>query len=141
MPGCRLRSRAIALVGLAAVPAATEVRPFRLRPNRSRAGLKTDAPLDGRAPGLRRNLNSALIFDQKSDLAAKKFAEGKVVWTVRAPHEPGTYSIAAAFHFGSERASAVGTVTTATGQVFPRGGPAGASARVMFAKPVIVTVR
>lgn len=97
--------------------------------------------VDGRAPGLRRNLNSALIFDQKSDLAAKKFAEGKVVWTVRAPHEPGTYSIAAAFHFGSERASAVGTVTTATGQVFPRGGPAGASARVMFAKPVIVTVR
>lgn len=46
MPGCRLRSRAIALVGLAAVPAATEVRPFRLRPNRSRAGLKTDAPLE-----------------------------------------------------------------------------------------------
>src|SRR5207253_8580837 len=45
--------------------------------------------VDGRAPGLRKNLNSALIFDQKSDLAAKKFAEGKVVWTVKAPQEPG----------------------------------------------------
>ncbi len=97
--------------------------------------------VDGRAPGLRKNLNSALIFEQKSDIAAKKFAEGKVVWTVRAPQEPGTYTISAAFHFGSERASSVGTVTTPAGQVFPRGGPAGASARVMFAKPATVTVR
>jgi hypothetical protein len=97
--------------------------------------------VDGRAPGLRKNLNSAIIFDQKSDLAAKKFAEGKVVWTVKAPQEPGTYTISAAFHFGSERASSVGTVTTPTGQVFPRGGPGGASARVIFAKPVTVTVR
>jgi hypothetical protein len=96
--------------------------------------------VDGRAPGLRKNLNSALIFDQKSDLATKKFAEGKVVWTVKAPQEAGTYTITAVFHFGSERASSVGTVTTPTGQVFPRGGPGGPSARVMFAKPVTVTV-
>ena len=97
--------------------------------------------VDSRAPGLKKNLNSVLIFDQKSDLAAKKLAEGKVVWTVKAPQEPGTYTISAAFHFGSERASSVGTVTTPTGQVFPRGGPAGPSARVMLAKPVTVTVR
>ena len=97
--------------------------------------------VNGRAPGLRKNLNSVLIFDQKSDLAAKRFAEGKVVWTVKAPQEPGTYTISAAFHFGSERASSVGTVTTPTGQMFPRGGPAGPSARVMLAKPVTVTVR
>src|SRR5437763_8889822 len=97
--------------------------------------------VDGRAPGLKRNLNSALIFDQKSDLTAKKFAEGKVVWAVKAPQEAGTYTISAAFHFVSERASSVGTVTTPTGQVFPRGGPAGPSARVIFAKPVTVAVR
>ena len=97
--------------------------------------------VDSRAAGLKKNLNSVLIFDQKSDLAAKKFAGGRVVWTVKAPQEPGTYTISAAFHFGSERASSVGTVTTPTGQVFPRGGPAGASARVLFAKPVTVTVR
>src|SRR5213594_263013 len=97
--------------------------------------------VDSRAPGPRKNLNSTVIFDQKSDLAAKKLAEGKVVWTVKAPQEPGTYSITAAFHFGSERASSVGTVTTPTGQVLPRGGPGGPSARIMFAKPVTVTVR
>ena len=93
------------------------------------------------APGLKRNLNSVLIFDQKSDLAAKKFAEGKVVWTVKAPQEPGTYSVSAVFHFGTEKASSVGTVSTPTGAVLPRGGPGGASSRVMFAKPVTVIVR
>jgi len=97
--------------------------------------------VDSRAPGLKKNLNSVLIFDQKTDLAAKKLAEGKVVWTVKAPPEPGTYSIAAAFHFGAERASSVGTVTTPTGAVLPRGGPGGPSARIMFAKPMTVTVR
>jgi hypothetical protein len=96
---------------------------------------------DSRAPGLKKNLNSAIIFDQKTDLAARKLAEGRVVWTVRAPQEPGTYSISAAFHYGAERASSVGTVTTPTGAVLPRGGPGGPSARIMFAKPVTVTVR
>ena len=97
--------------------------------------------VDGRAPGLKKNLNSVLIFDQKTDLAARKLAEGKVVWTVKAPQEPGTYSITVAFHFGGEKASSVGTVTTPTGVVLPRGGPGGPSARVMFARPVMVTVR
>jgi hypothetical protein len=97
--------------------------------------------VDSRAPGLRKNLNSAIIFDQKTDLAAKKLAEGKVVWTVKAPQEPGTYTVTAVFHFGTEKASSVGTVTTPTGAVLPRGGPGGPSPRVMFAKPVTVTVR
>jgi hypothetical protein len=97
--------------------------------------------VDSRAPGLHKNLNSAIIFDQKSDIATKKAAEGRVTWMVKAPQEPGTYSITAAFHFGAEKWSPVGTVTTPTGQVMPRGGPGGPSARVMFAKPVSVTVR
>ena len=97
--------------------------------------------VDGRAPGLKKNLNSVLIFDQKTDLAARKLAEGKVVWTVKAPQEPGTYSVTVVFHFGAEKASTVGTVMTPTGAVLPRGGPGGPSARVMFARPVSVTVR
>lgn len=97
--------------------------------------------VDGRLPGFKKNLNSAIIFDQKSDLAARKLAEAKVVWTVKAPAEPGTYTVTAAFHFGTEKASSVGTVTTPTGAIFPRGGPAGPSSRIMFAKAVTVTVR
>lgn len=60
---------------------------------------------------------------------------------LRAPQEPGTYTVTAAFNFGAEKWSPVGTVTTPAGLVLPRGGPGGPSARVMFAKPVTVTVR
>lgn len=131
----------------------TDLR-FQARPLQSDGWLIVGAPkiwgtdgkeqtrwVDSRASGLKKNLNSAIIFGQVSDLAAGKFAEGKAVWTVKAPQEPGTYSVTIAFQFGSEKASSVGTVTTATGVVLPRGGPGGPSSRIMFAKPVMVTVR
>jgi len=95
---------------------------------------------DGRAEGLPKNLNSALIFNHKSDLEKKEFPESKVSWTLRAPQAPGTYNLYVAFHYGSEKASPVGQVERA-GTVFPRGGPAGPSGHILFAKPVAVTVR
>jgi hypothetical protein len=97
--------------------------------------------VDSRGPGLKKNLSAVLIFDQHADLAAKKFPDGKVTWAVRAPQTPGTYTVAAAFHYGTEKASPVGTVTTAAGAVLPRGGPGGPSGHILFSKPVSVTVR
>lgn len=139
------------LVGVLLVD--TDLR-FQARPIQSDGWMIAAAPrvwgtdgkeqtrwVDLRAPGLKKNLNSAVIFDQVTDIAAKKFAEGKVVWTVKAPHDPGTYTVTVAFQFGTEKASPVGTVTTPTGAVLPRGGPGGPSSRIMFAKPVTITVR
>jgi len=97
--------------------------------------------VDSRGPGLKKNLNSVLIFDQQADLAAKKFPEGKVTWTVHAPHAPGTYTLAVAFHYGTEKASSVGTVTTVAGAILPRGGPGGPSGHIIFSKPITVMVR
>jgi hypothetical protein len=97
--------------------------------------------VDSRPAGARRNLNSAVIFDQKADLATKKFAGGKVTWTVKAPLEPGAYSVTAVMFYGTEKASSVGAVTLPTGAVVPRGGNFGNSGRIVFAKPVSVTVR
>ena len=97
--------------------------------------------IDSRGPSLKKNLNSALIFDQQVDLAAKKFPEGKVTWTVQAPHAPGTYTVAAAYHYGTEKVSSVGRVTTPAGVILPRGGPAGPSGHIMFSKVATVTVR
>ncbi len=97
--------------------------------------------VDSRGPGLKKNLSAVLIFDQQADLAARKFPEGKVTWTVRAPQAPGTYTVAAAFHYGTEKASSVGTVTTAAGAILPRGGPGGPSGHILISKPVTVTVR
>lgn len=96
--------------------------------------------VDSRGPGLKKNLNVAVIFDMKSDIAAKKFPEGKVTWTVRAPQEPGSYSMAVAFIYGSEKASPVGSVERA-GTVFPRGGPAGPSSHILFSRVQQITVR
>jgi len=95
---------------------------------------------DGRAEGLRKNLNSALIFNHKSDLEKKIFPESKVTWTLHAPHEPGIYNLYVAFHYGSEKASLLGSIERA-GTVFPRGGPSGPSGHILFSKPVTVTVR
>jgi hypothetical protein len=97
--------------------------------------------VDSRGSGLKKNLTAVLIFDQQSDLAAKKFPEGKVTWTVRAPQAPGTYSVAVGFAYGSEKASPVGQVTTPAGVVVPRGGPGGPSAHLLFSKVASVTVR
>jgi len=97
--------------------------------------------VDSRGAGLKKNLNSALIFDQQADLAARKFPEGKVTWTVQAPHAPGTYTLAVAFQYGTEKASSVGTVTTVAGAILPRGGGGGPSGHILFSKPITVTVR
>jgi hypothetical protein len=97
--------------------------------------------VDSRGQGLKKNLNSVLLFDQQADLAAKKFPEGKVTWTVQAPHTPGSYNVVVAFQYGTEKASSVGKVTSPAGVVLPRGGPGGASGRIMFSKVVTVTVK
>ncbi len=96
--------------------------------------------LDSRGPGLKKNLNFVLIFDMKSDIRARKFPEGKVAWSVRAPQDPGTYTMAVAFIYGSEKASPVGSVERA-GTVFPRGGPGGPSSHIRFSTVHQITVR
>ena len=95
---------------------------------------------DSRGPGLKKNINFVLIYDMKSDLAAKKFPEGKATWTVRAPQDPGAYTMVAAFHYGSEKASPVGSFTTPAGVTFPRGGGSGPSGHILFSKVQTITV-
>ncbi len=97
--------------------------------------------VDSRGPGLRKNINSAIIFDQKADLATNQFAGGKATWTVKAPLEPGTYSVTAVLWYGTEKASPLGRVTTAKGAVLPMGGGFGHSGHILFSKPVRVTVQ
>jgi hypothetical protein len=95
---------------------------------------------DGRADGLRKNVNSAVIFNHQSDLEKKVFPESKVTWTLRAPQDAGTYTLVAAFFYGTEKASPVGW-TEVAGNKVPRGGTFGASGHILMSKPVVVTVR
>lgn len=96
--------------------------------------------VDARAEGLKKNLNFVLVYGVKSDLEKKEFPESKATWTVRAPRDPGTYTLVAALHYGTEKASPVGRVERAGG-VAPRGGGGGASGHILFSSPVTVTVR
>jgi len=102
-------------------------------------GVEQTRWVDGRG-SLSKNINSALIWDQKADLAAKKFAGGKATWTLKAPRQPGTYSITAVMFYGTEKASSAGTVTVGT-TLAPRAGTWGNAGRIAFSKPVSVTVR
>ena len=96
--------------------------------------------VDQRAEGLKKNLNFAVVYGVKSDLEKKAFPESKAMWILRAPQAPGTYTLVAAFHYGTEKASPVGSVERA-GAMLPRGGGGGPSGHILFSQPITVTVR
>lgn len=96
--------------------------------------------VDSRAEGLRKNLSFVLVYGVKSDLATKSFPEAKVTWTLRAPQEAGRYTIAAAFMYGSEKASAIGAMPQAAGGFLPRGGGGAASGHLKFTPLATITV-
>ena len=96
--------------------------------------------VDSRAEGSKKNLSFVLVFGVKSDLATKSFPESKITWTLRAPQDPGRYTLAAAFQYGTEKASALGAVPQAGGGLLPRGGGSGASGHIRFSPVATITV-
>lgn len=96
--------------------------------------------VDSRVEGLRKNLSFVLVYGVKADLSRKQFSEGRVTWTLRAPREPGKYTLAAAFMYGTEKASPVGAVPQAGGGVLPRGGSAAPSGHMKFSPLATITV-
>lgn len=93
-----------------------------------------------RAEGLRKNLSYVLVYGVKSDLARKSFSEAKVTWALRAPQEPGKHTIAAAFMYGTEKASAIGAVPQVGGGFLPRGGGTAPSGHIKFSPVATITV-
>ena len=96
--------------------------------------------LDGRAGELAKNINYVNIQDVQSDPAAGTYPTCKIVWTLKAPAQPGEYTISAAFLYGTEKASPLGRVEGPGGRVLPVGGQGAASGRIQFAKPVKIVV-
>jgi hypothetical protein len=97
--------------------------------------------LDARVAGLSKNINYVNIQDVKSDPDAGTYAQCQVVYSLRAPVDPGQYTISAAFLYGTEKASPLGRVEAPGGRIMPLGGQGAHSGRVQFAKPVTVTVK
>lgn len=96
---------------------------------------------DGRVAGLSKAINYVNIYDVHSDPVAGTYADCKVVYSMRAPMAPGEYTMSAAFLYGTEKSSPLGTVQTPDGRKLPLGGFGAVSGRIQFAKMVTVTVK
>jgi hypothetical protein len=93
-----------------------------------------------RPESLGRNLSFVNITGIASDSVAQQWASARVTFTLRAPDRPGSYPLAAAYFYGTEKSSLLGYTTNAVGWKEVRGGVAGGSGRVLFApvKQIVV---
>lgn len=103
---------------------------FQARPVQSDGWMIVDEPvvkgqdgkmqtawLDKRIKGLKRNLNFVIVMDQKYDLDKGEFPSGEVVYTLKAPSAPGTYSLTVAFLYGTENADKAGFFQRPSGRI------------------------
>ncbi len=88
-----------------------------------------------------RNLAFVNVTGILSDAAKGEWGRADVVWTLRAPDEPGTYSLVAAYWYGTEKASPLGVIEDPIRGKMLRGGYAGASGRVKFSPVLTVQVQ
>jgi hypothetical protein len=103
-------------------------------------GKPQTAFLDGRAKELQRNINFVNITGVHGDPDANTWSTCKVTWKLVAPARPGTYTISAAYLFGTEKSIAIGRVEEPGGRVVPAGGGGAGSGRILFAKPITIKV-
>lgn len=91
--------------------------------------------LEKRPASLGRNISYVNIEGISSDVANAKFPSAQVTYTLTAPLTPGTYPLAAAYFYGTELASPLGTRIDPKDPLqrkMPVGGMTGASGRVRF---------
>lgn len=89
--------------------------------------------LERRPEDLGRNLSFVNVTGIESDASADEWAQAKVIWTLRAPDEPGRYPLSAAYWYGTEKASPLGTYEHPQRGEQVRGGGGGHSGRILFA--------
>ena len=97
-------------------------------------GQPADDWLDKRPTEMGRNLSFVNVTGISSDPAAKKFDSAEVIFTLRAPDRPGSYPLAGAYWYGTEKSTLLGYTTNSIGQKEIRGGFTGGSGRVLFTK-------
>lgn len=88
--------------------------------------------LDERPAEAGRNLSFVNVPGIHSDSAMGKWDNATVVWTLRAPSTPGSYPLAAAYWYGTEKSTLLGYTTNPMGRKEVRGGFGGGSGRVLF---------
>ena len=95
---------------------------------------------DRRNPNLAPGISYVNISGVKADPAQNKYDTVSVTYRLRAPARPGTYRLAAAFFYGTEKAAPNGAVETING-ILPLGGGAASSGRVLFSEVLPIQVK
>jgi hypothetical protein len=103
-------------------------------------GQPQDAWLGKRPESAGREVSYVNITAWESNSAAAEWATGSVTFTLRAPAAPGTYPLAAAYLYGTEKSTVLGYTTNAVGWKEPRGGVGGGSGRVLFSDVLQIQV-
>jgi hypothetical protein len=84
----------------------------------------------------KKNLGFVLV-QAKADVEKKMLPTTKVTWTLRTPIDAGTYTVTAAFLYGTEEPDELKTGKLEE----PPGGRSGPSGRIAFSDPVTVAVK
>ncbi|MGH0030238.1 MAG: hypothetical protein ACQGVC_10635 [Myxococcota bacterium] len=103
-------------------------------------GQPANGWLEKRPADRGRNL-SFVNVPAESNSAAGTWSSGEVVFTLRAPDRPGSYPLAAAFWYGTEKSTLLGYTTNAAGWKEVRGGTAGGSGRLKFTEVQQIEVK
>lgn len=96
--------------------------------------------LDRRPEALGRNLAFVNVTGIESDAAAGTWANAQVTWTLRAPSAAGSYPLAAAYWYGTEKASPLGYTTDPVRGKQVRGSYLGNSGRILISTPLSIEV-
>lgn len=88
-----------------------------------------------------RNITFVNITDWKSDAVSGKWAKGKVIFTLRAPNNPGDYPLVGFYFYGTEKAIPFATVADPMYGDQPLGGYTGKSGRVKFTAAHVISVK
>ncbi len=138
------------VVGLALVDAAQR---FQARPAPGAGWVVMETPrvvgpdgqpqtrfTDGRDPALAPGISYVNVYGVSADTAAGKYSSVSATFRLRAPSQPGTYPLAAAFWYGTEKGSPHGAVDTPTGRKMPVGKFGGHGGRVRFSSVLQIKI-
>ena len=104
---------------------------------------KPDQPqtwVDRRPAERDHNLSFVNIEGIESDAATAQWDAAEVAFSLRAPDRAGSYPLAAAYFYGTEKSSLLGYTTNAVGRKEVRGGFTGGSGRLLFSSVVMIAV-
>ena len=97
--------------------------------------------LERRPDEFGRNVTFVNISGVESDAVAGKWSSSQVIFTLKAPSEPGNYPLVGVYFYGTEKATPLGYTEHPLYGKTPVGGYTGKSGRVKFTGAHVITVK